>query len=205
MQDMFSAGSETTSTTINWAFSEMIKHPIVLAKAQAEVRQSLKGKKDFQQIDLDELKYLKLVIKETLRMHPPVPLFVPRECMEETKIDGYVIPLKGRVLVNAWAIGRDPESWDDPENFLPERFENSHVDFLGNHHQFIPFSSGRRMCPGMLFGLANVGQLLAQLLYHFDWKLPNGQSHQSLDMTESPGVSATRKEDLILIPAPYDS
>ncbi|KAM3282720.1 hypothetical protein P3S67_026365 [Capsicum chacoense] len=203
--DMFSAGSEITSTTINWAFSEMIKHPSVLAKAQAEVRQSLKGKKDFQQIDLDELKYLKLVIKETLRMHLPVPLFVPRECMKETKIDGYVIPLKGRVLVNAWAIGRDPESWDDPENFLPERFENSHVDFLGNHHQFIPFSSGRRMCPGMLFGLANVGQLLAQLLYHFDWKLPNGQSHQSLDMTESPGVSATRKEDLILIPTPYDS
>ncbi|XP_060186531.1 premnaspirodiene oxygenase-like [Lycium barbarum] len=203
--DMFSAGSETTTTTINWAFAEMMKNPNVLAKAQAEVRQSLKGKKDFQQIDLDELKYLKLVIKETLRMHPPVPLFVPRECMEETKIDGYNIPLKARVLVNAWAIGRDPESWDDPESFCPERFENSPVDFTGNHHQFIPFSSGRRMCPGMLFGLANVGQLLAQLLYHFDWKLPNGQSHQSLDMTESPGVSATRKDDLILIATPYDS
>ncbi|MCD7445840.1 hypothetical protein HAX54_000079 [Datura stramonium] len=106
-------------------------------------------------------------------MHPPVPLFVLRECMKETKIDGYDIPLKAGVLVNAWAIGRDPES--------------------------------RRMCPGMLFGLANVGQLLAQLLYHFDWKLPNGQSHQSLDMTESPGVSATRKDDLILIATPYDS
>ncbi|CAN4121758.1 unnamed protein product [Withania somnifera] len=191
--DMFSAGSETTSTTINWAFAEMMKNPGVLAKAQAEVRQSLKGKKDFQQIDLDELKYLKLVIKETLRLHPPIPLFVPRECMEQTKIDGYDIPLKARVLVNAWAIGRDPESWDDPESFLPERFENSPVDFTGNHHQFIPFSSGRRMCPGMLFGLANVGQLLAQLLYHFHWKLPNGQSHLSLDMTESPGVSATKK------------
>lgn len=203
--DMFSAGSETTSTTINWAFAEMMKNPNVLAKAQAEVRQSLKGKKDFQQIDLDELKYLKLVIKETLRMHPPVPLFVPRECMEETNIDGYDIPLKARVLVNAWAIGRDPESWDNPESFLPERFENSPVDFTGNHHQFIPFSSGRRMCPGMLFGLANVGQLSAQLLYHFDWKLPNGQSHQSLDMTESPGVSATRKDDLILVATPYDS
>ncbi|KAK4359890.1 hypothetical protein RND71_022119 [Anisodus tanguticus] len=203
--DMFSAGSETTSTTINWAFAEMMKNPNVLAKAQAEVRQSLKGKKDFQQIDLDELKYLKLVIKETLRMHPPVPIFVPRECMEETKIDGYDIPLKARVLVNAWAIGRDPESWDNPESFLPERFENSPIDFTGNHHQFIPFSSGRRMCPGMLFGLANVGQLLAQLLYHFDWKLPNGQSHQSLDMAESPGVSATRKDDLILIVTPYDS
>lgn len=201
---MFSAGSETSSTTIIWALAEMMKKPSVLAKAQAEVRQVLKEKKGFQQIDLDELKYLKLVIKETLRMHPPIPLLVPRECMEDTKIDGYNIPFKTRVIVNAWAIGRDPESWDDPESFSPERFENSSVDFLGSHHQFIPFGAGRRICPGMLFGLANVGQPLAQLLYHFDWKLPNGQSHESLDLTESPGISATRKDDLVLIATPYD-
>ncbi|KAH0717165.1 hypothetical protein KY285_013196 [Solanum tuberosum] len=202
--DMFSAGSETSSTTIIWALAEMMKKPSVLAKAQAEVRQVLKEKKGFQQIDLDELKYFKLVIKETLRMHPPIPLLVPRECMEDTKIDGYNIPFKTRVIVNAWAIGRDPESWDDPESFSPERFENSSVDFLGSHHQFIPFGAGRRICPGMLFGLANVGQPLAQLLYHFDWKLPNGQSHENLDLTESPGISATRKDDLVLIATPYD-
>ncbi|XP_075090361.1 premnaspirodiene oxygenase-like [Nicotiana tabacum] len=204
--DMFSAGSETSSTTIIWALAEMMKKPSVLAKAQAEVRQALKGKKiSFQEINIDELKYLKLVIKETLRMHPPIPLLVPRECMEDTKIDGYNIPFKTRVIVNAWAIGRDPQSWDDPESFTPERFENNSIDFLGNHHQFIPFGAGRRICPGMLFGLANVGQPLAQLLYHFDWKLPNGQTHQNFDMTESPGISATRKDDLILIATPAHS
>nr|BAC53923.1 cytochrome P450 [Petunia x hybrida] len=203
--DMFSAGTETSSTTIIWALAEMMKKPSVLAKAQAEVRQAMKGKKGFQLIDLDELKYLKLVIKETLRMHPPIPLLIPRECMEETKINGFNIPLKTRVIVNIWAIGRNPESWEDPESFMPERFENNPIDFTGNHHQFIPFGAGRRMCPGMLFGLTNVAQLLAQLLHHFDWKLPNGQSPQDLDMTESPGVSATRKDDLVFVATPYDS
>ncbi|KAK4338086.1 hypothetical protein RND71_042573 [Anisodus tanguticus] len=98
-------------------------------------------------------------------MHPPVPLLGPRECREQTEIDGYTVPLKARVVVNAWAIGRDPES------FKPERFENISVDLTGNHYQFIPSGSGRRMYPGMSFGLVNTGHPLAQFLYQFDWKL----------------------------------
>ncbi|XP_016446862.1 premnaspirodiene oxygenase [Nicotiana tabacum] len=201
--DMFLAGAETSSTTIIWALAEMIRNPNVMAKAQLEVREVLKGKRTFEDSDIEELKYLKLVIKETLRLHPPIPLLLPRECREETKIEQYTIPIKTRVLVNAWAIGRDTRYWHDSESFIPERFENNSIDFKGNHFEFIPFGAGRRMCPGLLFGLVNVGHPLAQLLYHFDWKTLPGISSDSFDMTETDGVTAGRKDDLCLIATPF--
>ncbi|XP_059278048.1 premnaspirodiene oxygenase-like [Lycium ferocissimum] len=201
--DMFAAGTETTSTTLDWAMAEMIKNPGIIAKAQAEVREAFRGKETFDENDVEELKYLKLVIKETLRLHPPLPLMLPRECREEVDISGYTIPLKTKVIVNIWAIGRDPKYWDDAESFKPERFEQSSVDFAGNNFEFLPFGSGRRICPGISFGLANVYLPLAQMLYHFDWKLPTGINRSDLDMTESDGASCTRKSNLYLIATPY--
>ena len=172
MQDMFIGGTDTSSTIMEWAMSEMMRNPRVMEKAQAELRQVLKGKEVIHESDIQGLIYLKMVIKETLRLHPPVALLVPRECREQCKINGYDIPIKTKVIVNAWAIGRDPEYWDDAQIFLPERFENSSIDILGHDYEYIPFGAGRRMCPGIAFGLANVELPLAQLLYHFDWKLP---------------------------------
>uniref|UniRef100_M1DV56 Cytochrome P450 n=2 Tax=Solanum tuberosum TaxID=4113 RepID=M1DV56_SOLTU len=201
--DMFVAGSDTSSSTVTWALSEMMKSPSVMAKAQAEVREVFKGKKTFDDDDLEKVDYLKLVIKETLRLHPPTPLLVPRECREETEIDGYIIPVKSKVLVNVWAIGRDPESWEDSESFIPERFENSSVDFSGTHFQFLPFGAGRRTCPGRLFGLALVTLPLAHLLYNFNWTLPNGMDPRDLDMNEANGMTARRDKDLYLIATPY--
>ncbi|XP_055818838.1 premnaspirodiene oxygenase-like [Solanum dulcamara] len=201
--DMFAAGTETTSTTIDWAMVEMIKNSNVFSKAQDEVREAFRGKETFDENDVEELKYLKLVIKETLRLHPPLPLMLPRECGEEVVINGYTIPMKTKVIVNVWAIGRDPKYWDDAESFKPERFEHSSIDFAGNNFEFLPFGSGRRICPGISFGLANVYLPLAKLLYHFDWKLPNGINPSDLDLTESDGASCTRKNDLYLIATPY--
>ncbi|XP_059309840.1 premnaspirodiene oxygenase-like [Lycium ferocissimum] len=201
--DMFVAGSDTSSSTVAWALSELIKSPSVMAKAQAEVREAFKGKKTFDDDDLEKLNYLKLVIKETLRLHPPTPLLLPRECREETEIEGFTIPIKSKVLVNVWAIGRDPESWKDPESFIPERFENSSIDFGGNHFQFLPFGAGRRTCPGRLFGLALITLPLAHLLYNFDWTLPNGMDPKDLDMTETNGLTARKDKDLYLIATPH--
>ncbi|KDP36253.1 hypothetical protein JCGZ_09818 [Jatropha curcas] len=201
--DMFIAGSDTSSTTLEWAMSEMMKNPSIMEKAQAEVRKVFGSKGKVDEAGLHELSYLKLVIKETLRLHPPVPLLLPRENKENVVIEGYDIPAKSKVVVNAWAIARDPKYWDEAERFYPERFINSSIDFKGANFEFIPFGAGRRMCPGMIFGLASVELPLAQLLYHFDWKLPGGQKPEDLDMSEDLGGTATRSNALYLIPTPY--
>ncbi|XP_027080511.1 premnaspirodiene oxygenase-like [Coffea arabica] len=205
LSDVFTGGTETSSATVEWAMSEMIRNPGVMTKAQSEIRKVFRGKNTIEEIDVQQqLQYLKLVIKETLRLHPPVPLLVPRECREECEIDGYIIPFKTRVLVNAWAIGRDPEYWDDAESFKPERFENSSIDFNGSHFEYLPFGAGRRICPGIAFGLANVELPLALLLYHFDWRLPNGLDSNDLDMTETVVITASRANSLRLLATMYD-
>ncbi|XP_059309667.1 LOW QUALITY PROTEIN: cytochrome P450 71D7-like [Lycium ferocissimum] len=201
--DMFAAGTETSSTTTVWAIVEMMKNPSIFVKAQGEVRETFRDEETFDENDMEELKYLKLVIKETMRLHPPVPLLVPRECREETNINGYTIPVKTKVMVNVWALGRDPKYWDDAESFKPERFEQCSVDFVGNNFEYLPFGGGRRICPGISFGLANVYMPLAQLLYHFDWKLPPGIKPSDLDLTELAGITTARKGDLYFIATPY--
>ena len=205
MQDIFTAGTDTSSTTVEWAMAEMMKTPRVMKKAQAEVRKLYQGNKTLiHEKDIEKLSYLKWVIKETLRLHPPAPLLLPKECREACKIDGYEIPLKTKVLVNAWAIGRDPEYWDDAESFVPERFDGSSLDYKGTNFEYIPFGAGRRMCPGIAFGVANVELPLANLLYHFNWELPDGMKPENLDMTESFGATVGRKNNLYLSATPFN-
>ena len=178
--------------------SELMRHPNVMRKAQAEVRHNLQGKPTVTEDDLANLKYMRLVIKETMRLHPAGPLLLPREAMETCKLLGYDIPKGTTVLINAWAIGRDPKYWEDPEEFKPERFESGMVDFKGTNLEYIPFGSGRRICPGMMFAEANMEIVLAALLYHFDWELPGGAKPKELDMTEEMGLTVRRKNDLCL-------
>lgn len=199
-QDMLSGGIETSATTVEWAMSEIIKNPRAMEKAQAEVRHVFGVEGSVDERGLQELKYLKAVIKESLRLHPPAPLLIPREGKETCKIFGYEIPAKTKITINAWAIGRDPKYWIEPERFYPERFMDSSVDYMGNNFEFIPFGGGRRMCPGMLLAIINVEVPLALFLYHFNWKLPYGRMLEELDMTERFGVTVRRKNELRLIP-----
>ncbi|KAL2906623.1 Cytochrome P450 71D8 [Bienertia sinuspersici] len=195
--ELFSAGGETSSTLIDWTICELLKNPEVMKKAQNEVRSVLQGKQlMIEEASLDKLKYLKLVVKETLRLHSPLPCLVPRESIKSCEINGYEIPSKTRVFINAWAIGRDSRYWKDPEMFNPERFEGSSIDYKGAHFELIPFGAGRRMCPGMGLGIATVELVLAMLLYHFDWKL----TQDDLDMEETFGIVGRRKNDLHVIP-----
>ncbi|CAI0410685.1 unnamed protein product [Linum tenue] len=199
--DIFLAGSETPAALIEWAISEMIKNPEVMYKAQSEVRRVFSEKGRVEEARISELAYLKLVIKETLRLHTPAPLVLPRECREECHISGYHIPLKTRILVNVWAIARDPRYWgEEAEKFLPERFLNNKVSFRGGDFEFLPFGAGRRMCPGMTFGLAAAELTLANLLFHFDWKLPREVEATSFNMDEKFGVTLRRENHLELIP-----
>ncbi|KAH8499595.1 hypothetical protein H0E87_014988 [Populus deltoides] len=201
--DLFVAGTDTSSTTVVWAMSEMVKHPRVMKKAQEEVRQVFGDKGTVDEAGLHELNYLKLAIKETFRLHPPVPLLLPRESREDCKINGYDIPIKSKVIVNVSAIGRDPTYWNEPERFYPERFLDNSIDYKGTDFELLPFGAGRKMCPGILFGTVNVELPLAQLLFHFDWNLPKGLKPEDLDMSEVFGAVVTRKNDLCLIPIPH--
>ncbi|KAJ3681459.1 hypothetical protein LUZ60_015948 [Juncus effusus] len=199
--DLFTGGTDTSSSTIEWAMAELLRHPQKMAKAQAEVRQAAERNTEISNNAITELNYLKLVIKETLRLHPPVPLLVPRVCKETCQILDYTIPANTRIVINAWALGRNREYWeDDAEEFKPERFQDSFVDFKGNNFEFVPFGSGRRICPGIGFGMAVVEAALARLLLHFDWKLPDGVRADNLDMSETFGATSNRKEPLYLIP-----
>ncbi|CAN1149482.1 Cytochrome P450 71D10 [Linum perenne] len=202
--DIFLAGSETASTTVEWAMSQLLRNPIVMQKAQAEVRRVFAKKGKVDEDGLDELDYLKLIIKETLRLNPPVPLLLPRESNEPCDIQGYLIPGKTKVMVNVWAMGRDPSYWVDPEDFKPERFINSAIDFKGTNYEYLPFGAGRRMCPGITFAVPNVELPLANLLFHFNWELPDGANPLLLDMTESFGATVRRKNDLLLLPKQWN-
>ncbi|XP_027918283.1 cytochrome P450 71D8-like [Vigna unguiculata] len=203
--DIFSAGTDTSTKVLEWAMSEMMRNPRVREKAQDEIRKKFSFKETIDENNLGELRYLKAVIRETLRLHPPLPLLLPRECIESCRIAGYDIPIKTKVIVNAWAIGRDAEHWHDAESFVPERFLDTCIDFKGTDFEFIPFGAGRRMCPGLSFGIASVEFALAKILYHFDWELPPGMKPEEIDMDEAFGAVVGRKNNLHLIPIPYDN
>ncbi|CAL1404650.1 unnamed protein product [Linum trigynum] len=201
--ELFLAGGHTSANLIEWTMSEMMKQPRVMQKAQDEVRQAFDKKGDVDEASLQGLEYLDCVVKEGLRLHPPGPLLLPRESREDAKLCGYMVPMGTKVIVNAWAIGRDPRYWGDAEEFYPERFVDCSTDYKGNDFQFVPFGAGRRMCPGYGFGMEVVKLTLANLLFHFNWRLPGDSRPESLDMTETVGASIARKYPLRVIPVPY--
>ncbi|CAN0908271.1 Desmethyl-deoxy-podophyllotoxin synthase [Linum grandiflorum] len=205
--DIFLGGIDTSSATIEWALSELMKNSQVMKKVQKEVRDQFDGKGRIDYEDIDQLHYLKLVIKETLRLYPPVPLLAPREAREAAMVHDYHIPAKTRIIINVWAIARDPHNWREPERFYPERFLNdlsSNTDYYkGLDFSLIPFGSGRRICPGVQLGMTIITLSLANLLYHFNWELPPGITSNNLDMSEEFGIAVKKKEDLFLVPTPY--
>jgi len=196
---MFAAGIDTSYIVLEWSMAELIRNPKVMKKLQSEVRGAATSKDRVRDDDLSKMSYIKAVIKEVMRLHPPIPLLLPRESTENCQLAGYRVPKGTRVLVNAWAIGRDPNFWEEPDEFKPERFESSNVDYKGSDFQFIPFGAGRRICPGMSFAVQNMELALANLVYRFDWEMPGNTSRDELDMTDTPGLTSHKKERLDLV------
>ncbi|XP_051203099.1 desmethyl-deoxy-podophyllotoxin synthase [Lolium perenne] len=200
LSDIFGAATHTTSSVLEWTMSELVNHPEAMSRAQLEVRKVLgEGRSVINNFDLAELPFIRMVIKETLRMHPPAPL-LPRLTREDSKIMGYDLLEGTNVCINVFAISRDPKYWENPEEFKPERFENSNKDYYGTHFDFTPFGAGRRQCPGIQFSSSVMEVILANLLYHFDWMLPDGAS---IDMSEKFGLAVGKKHALKLKAIPY--
>nr|WET52767.1 cytochrome P450 71AU227 [Callicarpa americana] len=197
--DAFVGGTDTISTALEWVMTELLRHPTVMEKLQNEVREIAKDKQDITDNDFEKMHYLKAVIKEILRYHPPFPLLVPRVASKDVNIKGYDVSAGTVVMINAWAIGRDPTSWNEPEKFQPERFLNSSIDFKGLDFELIPFGTGRRGCPGIAFSVANIEIVLANLVQKFNWELPEGAEGKDLDMTERPGITVHRDIPLLAL------
>ncbi|KAF2941238.1 hypothetical protein DAI22_03g332901 [Oryza sativa Japonica Group] len=191
-KDMFAGGTGTSASALEWAMSELMRNPAVMKKLQGQIREAFHRKAVVTEADLQasNLRYLKLVIKEALRLHPPAPLLVPRESIDTCELDGYTIPAKSRVIVN-----------EDAEEFKPEQFDDDAIDFMGGSYEFIPFGSGRRMCPGFNYGLASMELVLVAMLYHFDWSLLVGV--KEVDMEEAPGLGVRRRSPLLLCATPF--
>lgn len=200
---MFIAGTDTSSATLVWIMTELIKNPSTMRKAQEEVREFAKVKgKVVQEINLSKMVYLKLVVQEALRLHPPAPLLIPRETTETCIIGGYRVPAKTRVFINAKSIATDPNYWENPNEFMPERFLNRDADFEGQSFELVPFGAGRRGCPGTNFAIMLVELALANLLYWFDWELPEGMGVENIDMEEAVGITMHKKTPLCLVASP---
>ncbi|XP_026440367.1 cytochrome P450 71B2-like [Papaver somniferum] len=203
LMNIFVGGVGTSTTTMVWAMTELVKNPRIMKKAQDEVRNCVGKQGKVEETDLDQLHYLKMVLKETLRLHPPGPMSIPRESIRHCKIKNYDILPKTTVLINAWAIGRDPGSWDDPEVFLPERFMTNSIDFRGQHFEFLPFGSGRRGCPGISLATTIMELTLANLLYSFNWEIPYGLRPENMNMDEAGTFAVHKKSALELVPIMY--
>ncbi|KAG9451845.1 hypothetical protein H6P81_004749 [Aristolochia fimbriata] len=205
LMNIFFGGTESSATVMEWTMTELVKNEKILARAQEEVRRVVSGKPKVEESDLHHLHYLKSVIKETMRLHPPAPLLVPRATTRDCTVQGYDVAAKTRVFVNVFAIGRDPNTWDNPGDFSPERFASDAasdygVDVRGNF-QLIPFGAGRRGCPGINLGMVIVELALANLLYAFNWELPPGYSRKlDEEDEEAHGIAMHRKFPLILVP-----
>ncbi|KAL8258047.1 hypothetical protein R6Q59_030088 [Mikania micrantha] len=199
--DMVAGAIDTAKTSIEWILSVLIKHPRVMNELQKELKTMVGDKQLVEETDLIKLRYLNMVVKETLRLYPVAPLLVPHQSMANITINGYNIPKKTRVLVNYWAFGRDPKVWSDNwEEFLPERFLDNETDYRGHDFKLIQFGIGRRGCPGMNLGLLNIGLVVSNLVHLFDWELPNGMSPSDLDMNEKFGLTTPRVKPLLAIP-----
>ncbi|KAI3691676.1 hypothetical protein L6452_31478 [Arctium lappa] len=195
--DILTAATDTTSTMVEWVMTEILHHPEIKTKIQQELTHVF-GTKIVEECHLSKLTYLDAVIKETFRIHPPLPLLIPRSPDESCTVGGYTIPKGTIVFINVWAIHRDPKNWSDPLEFKPERFLKGKWDYNGNNLKFLPFGVGRRICPGIPLGEKMLVYILASLLHSFEWRLPEDED---FDVSDEFGFVTKKRKPLIAIPS----
>ncbi|BAT75924.1 Flavonoid 3'-monooxygenase [Vigna angularis] len=199
LMDMVVGGTDTSSNTIEFAMAEMMQKPNVMKKVQEELEVVVGKDRMVEESDIHKLHYLQAVMKETLRLHPTLPLLVPHSPSETSNVGGYTIPKGSRIFINVWAIHRDPSVWEKPLEFDPTRFLDDKWDFSGNDFSYFPFGSGRRICAGIAMAEKTVLHLLATLVHLFDWTIPQGDK---LETAEKFGIVLRKNVPLVAIPTP---
>ncbi|RDX91586.1 Geraniol 8-hydroxylase, partial [Mucuna pruriens] len=194
--DLFVAGIDTTSSTVEWIMAELLRNPDKLAKARKELSQTIGKDVTLEEPYCLKLSFLRAVVKETLRLHPPAPFLVPHKCDEMINISGFKVLKNAQVLVNVWGMGRDPTIWENPEVFMPERFLESEIDFKGHDFELIPFGAGKRICPGLSLGHRTMHLMVASLVHNFEWKLADGLMPEQMNMEEQYGMSLKMVQSL---------
>ncbi|XP_031259469.1 3,9-dihydroxypterocarpan 6A-monooxygenase-like [Pistacia vera] len=205
IMNIFGAGTDTSSITLEWGLAELINHPNVMEKARKEIDSVVGKNRIVEESDIANLPYLQAIVKEILRLHPTGPLVV-RESSEDCIIAGYMIPAKTRLFVNLWSLGRDSSHWENPHEFRPERFlsekwcrNNQFLDVRGQNFPMIPFGSGRRSCPGATLALHFVPTTIAAIIQCFELKVGYGEN-DIVDMEEGPGLTLRRAHSLVCTP-----
>ncbi|KAJ9181141.1 hypothetical protein P3X46_009304 [Hevea brasiliensis] len=206
IMNIFGAGTDTSSITVEWGLAELINHPHVMEKARLEIDSVVGKTRLVQESDIANLPYLQAIVKEVLRLHPTGPLIV-RESSEDCMIAGYTIPAKTRLFVNVWSLGRDPNYWENPLEFRPERFRSEEwsgksnmLDVRGQYFHLLPFGTGRRSCPGASLALQFVPTTLAAIIQCFELKVGDGDINGTVDMEEGPGLTLPRAHSLVCFP-----
>ncbi|KAL3504038.1 hypothetical protein ACH5RR_033879 [Cinchona calisaya] len=202
IQDLLAGGTDTSSTTVEWAMNELLKQPHLIRKATEELDRVIGRDRWVEEDDYSKLPFIEAIIKETLRLHPLATLLAPHYAIEDCTVAGYDISKGTTVFVNVWSIGRNPMYWDAPEQFMPERFLGKNIDMKGQNFALLPFGSGRRRCPGYNLGLKLVRSMLANLLHGFNWKLPNDMKPEDICMQEQYGLTTHPKISLTMIAEP---
>lgn len=186
---MLNAGTDTSSVTVEWALSLLLNHPEVLEKARVELETQVGSDRLIDEHDISNLPYFHNIILETFRLFPAAPMLVPNEASDDCKVGGYNVPKGTVLLVNAWAIHRDPKVWEDATSFKPERFEGVQVE----PWKLMPFGMGRRSCPGAGLAQRVVGLALGSLIQCFDWKRI---SEEEIDLAEGNGLTMPKAKPL---------
>ncbi|KAK2404830.1 hypothetical protein P8452_10424 [Trifolium repens] len=203
--DIFVAGTDTTTSTLEWAMTELIRNPETMQKAKKELEQTIGFGVPLEESNISKLPYLHAIIKETFRKHPPVPFLLPRKAERDVEIGGYTIPKDAQVLVNVWTICRDPTLWENPTLFSPERFLGSDIDVKGRDFELVPFGGGRRICPGLQLANRMLLLMLGSLVNSFDWVLEGGMKPEDMDMDDKFGITLQKAQPLRIVPLKLSS
>lgn len=179
-QELIIGGTEAFGTIAEWAIIELVRNPEKLKRLQEEFDSVVGRSRSVEESDFANLPYFRACVREAMRLYPSLPLLLPRETEGATSTNGYNIPPKTLLFVNAWQIMRDPSYYKNPHSFEPERFLGAE-EVTDSH--FLAFGGGRRGCVGGKLGLAMLQLTLASLVHAYDWAPPAGMDPQDIKVT----------------------